>query len=79
MVQPSSFFSLLYLTLCFGLFLFKATECLLQVDDQLEVTVFQSFSVLQFLAEETVSRQGGEDASNFPIPSICLSSKFVKS
>ena len=75
MVQPSSFFSLLYLTLCFGIFLFKATECLLQVD-QLEITVFKSF--LQFLAEETVSRQGGEDASNFPIPSICLSSKFVK-
>ena len=75
MVQPSSFFSLLYLTLCFGIFLFKATECLLQVD-QLEITVFKSF--LLFLAEETVSRQGGEDASNFPIPSICLSSKFVK-
>ena len=77
MVQPSSIFSLLYLTLCFGIFLFKATECLLQVD-QLKITVFKSLSVLQFLAEETVSRQGGEDASNFPIPSICLSSKFVK-
>ena len=70
MVQPSSLFSYLYLLVCFGLFLFKATECLLQVE-----LFLQSFSLVQFLAEETVSRQGGEDASNFPVPSICLSSK----
>ena len=31
MVQFSSLFSFLYILLCFGLFLFKATECLLQV------------------------------------------------
>ena len=37
--------------------------------------LFNFFFSLQFLAEETVSRQGGEDASNFPVPSICLSSK----
>ena len=74
MVQPSSLFSYLYLFVCFGLFLFKATECLLQVElDQF--FFFQSLSLVQFLAEETVSRQGGEDASNFPVPSICLSSK----
>ena len=43
MVQPTSLFSFLYLLFCCGLFIFKATECLLQVNFLISIIPNKSF------------------------------------